>query len=147
MKYTVRYAHLESISVKEGQTIKEGDVIGIMGNTGQSFGAHLHIDVVRGRQTKIYTLAEIEAGKYTPEPKQLNYFIDEGLFKSRPRITTHYCDAEYMRTLKKLHYGYDVIPLAATKAIYWNRSKLGNVSAVFENHAGYGNCVYVTFEA
>ena len=52
MKYTVRYAHLESISVKEGQTIKEGDVIGIMGNTGQSFGAHLHIDVVRGKADK-----------------------------------------------------------------------------------------------
>ena len=72
----------ESISVKEGQTIKEGDVIGIMGNTGQSFGAHLHIDVVRGRQTKIYTLAEIE-GKIYARATQLLYRQGQNW----PRIT------------------------------------------------------------
>lgn len=147
MKYTVRYAHLNSISVKVGQSLKQGEKIGVMGNTGASHGAHLHIDCVRGYQTKIFTLEEIDAGKYTPEVKQLNYFIDRALFGSHPKITTYYCEPEYFRLYGKMHYAYDVIPTGDSWEVFWNRSKKGTVAAVFENHAGYGNCVYVTFEA
>ena len=39
------YCHLASRAVQEGQEIKAGDLIGIMGNTGYSFGAHLHFEV------------------------------------------------------------------------------------------------------
>lgn len=39
------YCHLASRAVKEGQKIKAGDFIGVMGNTGYSFGAHLHFEV------------------------------------------------------------------------------------------------------
>lgn len=39
------YAHMEKVQVKEGQTVKKGTVIGFMGNTGNSFGAHLHFEV------------------------------------------------------------------------------------------------------
>ena len=44
--YTL-YAHLKygSISVNKGDTVSEGQVIGYMGNTGHSFGAHLHFEV------------------------------------------------------------------------------------------------------
>jgi len=147
VKYTVRYAHLAQALVKVGQALKEGDLIGIMGNTGQSYGAHLHIDCVRGRQTKKYTLSEIESGKYISEPKQLNYFIDEKLFGSKPVVTTPYCDYDYQRLFRKLHFGYDVIPSSADWHIRWNRSKIGIVSAILDDPAGYGNCVYITFEA
>lgn len=147
MKYTVRYAHLAQAFVNVGQAIKEGDLIGLMGNTGQSYGAHLHIDCVRGRHTKKYTLAEIESGKYISEPKQLNYFIDEKLFGSKPKITTYYCEPDYMRDFHKLHFGYDVIPSSADWHIKWNRSKIGSVSAILNDPTGYGNCIYITFEA
>lgn len=39
------YCHLASRAVKAGQIIDAGDVIGVMGNTGYSFGAHLHFEV------------------------------------------------------------------------------------------------------
>ncbi len=40
-----RYLHLDSLSVSVGQQVTKGQKVGLMGNTGNSFGAHLHFDV------------------------------------------------------------------------------------------------------
>lgn len=40
------YHHLKNMShLKEGQSVKRGDVIGYMGSTGKSTGAHLHFGI------------------------------------------------------------------------------------------------------
>ena len=43
------YSHLQSRSVvRAGQRVRKGQVIGYMGNTGNSTGPHLHLEVYRG---------------------------------------------------------------------------------------------------
>lgn len=47
--YVTRYAHLEELYVKQGDTVTQGQVIGKMGNTGNVHGAtgiHLHFEVI-----------------------------------------------------------------------------------------------------
>ena len=45
--YQTLYGHMEygSVHVNVGDSVNEGEVIGYMGNTGESFGAHLHFEV------------------------------------------------------------------------------------------------------
>lgn len=45
-----KYAHCDSLLVSAGQTVKKGDVIAKSGNTGNSTGAHLHMEVLKNGQ-------------------------------------------------------------------------------------------------
>lgn len=44
--YRTRYAHLHTILVHQGQYVKQGDVIGTVGMTGNATGPHLHYEVL-----------------------------------------------------------------------------------------------------
>lgn len=41
----ISYNHLDEILVKEGDTLKSGDIIAKSGNTGSSTGPHLHLSL------------------------------------------------------------------------------------------------------
>jgi murein DD-endopeptidase MepM/ murein hydrolase activator NlpD len=40
------YAHCSKILVKEGQQVKKGHVVALIGSTGWSTGPHLHFEVI-----------------------------------------------------------------------------------------------------
>ena len=138
--------------LKPGQVIKRGDIVGVMGNTGASNGAHLHLDVVEGLQAGRYNLSDIEHGEPKPSAKQAVLFIDEELFRIKPIITTYYADPEYYKRFAKLHCGFDLVPedrhlTSDHYTIYWNRTRPGRVAKIMVDDTGYGNCAQLAFEA
>ena len=141
--YTVRFAHLKEPSPLSF-IVKRGDVVGIMGSTGQSTGAHLHIDCVMGEQKSLYRLNDIHANDPMADFGQLALFIDEELGAGPFRVTTNIYDYRYIINGKwKAHPGYDVV---VEKEIYWNRSMDGTV--VLKGHdRGYCNYVCIAFRA
>lgn len=60
-QYSSRYAHLSDLSVKQGDIVKRGQIIGRVGSSGISTGPHLHYEVM-----------------YKDEPQNpINYFFLE----------------------------------------------------------------------
>ncbi|SBT51218.1 M23 family metallopeptidase [Micromonospora narathiwatensis] len=39
------YGHSSEVNVQEGQQVKAGDQLGLVGNTGHSYGSHLHLEI------------------------------------------------------------------------------------------------------
>ena len=80
--YTL-YAHMKygSVEVKVGQRVSRGQTLGYMGNTGYSFGAHLHFEVRNENDKYIdptgYVDTDLPAPKQ-PEPAQeLKYKVGD----------------------------------------------------------------------
>jgi murein DD-endopeptidase MepM/ murein hydrolase activator NlpD len=64
--YMSTYAHLSKRNVKKGQSIKRGEKIGAVGNTGRSTGPHLHYEI-RYKGGALNPMKFLEAGRYVFE--------------------------------------------------------------------------------
>ncbi|MDR0891378.1 MAG: M23 family metallopeptidase [Mediterranea sp.] len=65
--YLTRYAHLQRATVRVGQKVVRGEVIGKVGSTGKSTGPHLHYEVhVRGQVVNPvnYYFMDLDANDY-----------------------------------------------------------------------------------
>lgn len=82
--YKTRYAHLKSISVVEGMTVKRGECIGQSGNSGRSSGPHLHYEV-------IYKDRHVNPANYydlTITPEEYSTMV-QNIADSSEKITLH----------------------------------------------------------
>lgn len=51
--YYTLYAHLAAVEVAQGDHVYKGQALGMMGNTGNSYGAHLHFEVRDDTDTRL----------------------------------------------------------------------------------------------
>lgn len=77
VRYTTVYAHLASVSIKNGQTVVKGQKIGYMGSTGWSTGTHLHFEIRKNN-------VQVDAMNYFGELKGTAIYYSYGRWISFP---------------------------------------------------------------
>ena len=68
------YGHMSRIAVANGSAVRRGQIIGYVGSTGLSTGAHLHYEVYRGGQTVNPLSVNMVQQQATVDPKQIAAF-------------------------------------------------------------------------
>ena len=72
--YVTQYAHLHRIHVRNGQRVRQGDIIGTVGSTGMSTGPHLHFEfLVRGRHVDPTTV-DVPTSEPLPRAERSAFF-------------------------------------------------------------------------
>lgn len=118
------YGHLEHVTVNEGQEINQGTVIGYMGNTGISYGAHLHFEIRKYNRSleninlhnkdyfgfidpEQYLNTGLPIGEEKYERVQIGSFLSENNAK---RLVEHMRKSGYQAIVKKygMHYRVQV---------------------------------------
>lgn len=75
-RYSTWYGHADRIDVKEGEVVRRGDVLGLVGSTGNSTGPHVHFNLqFRGQGLSGYVVPDV----VNPEP----YFAEHQTAPSR----------------------------------------------------------------
>lgn len=81
--WITRYWHFKkgSVVVKKGQEVKQGQKLGLRGNTGISTGTHLHFEI--WKCPKGYTYKSSDASKYAVDPSKITFVFDGQFFDPR----------------------------------------------------------------
>lgn len=82
--WTTGYLHLKKVSVKNGQKVKQGQVIGIKGNTGIGTGVHLHFELHRSNGWTNDLSKKVDPLLYITDPttKEWQHWLKElGFYK------------------------------------------------------------------
>lgn len=99
------YAHLSKIKVKVNTNVKKGDIVGVEGDTGHSFGSHCHFEVrdgsVSGKSLNINDISGI------PNHEGCIYTNNEQPTDNRKNYHTLY--NMYVRYGAGLNYGVKLV--------------------------------------
>lgn len=71
--YKTAYAHLSKINVKKGESVKQGEVIGLVGSTGRSTGPHLHYEF-KVNDKRVNPLTQVLPDSAALDPKKMAAF-------------------------------------------------------------------------
>lgn len=85
--YETLYAHLATVKVKRGERVTRGQVLGTVGNTGNSYGAHLHFEV-RREKSRIDPTPYLDADLPIAERVPVTYRVYVG-GRWLPWVTDH----------------------------------------------------------
>lgn len=160
-KFSVIYAHLNQIYVRSGDKLKLGKKLGEMGNTGYSFGNHLHLGVNHGVWHKAFYSDDIRASNALEN--ECLKFREGTLFTFRNAYQKAWLSANddgtvnsywHRRSGGRFHKGLDFITDDSHRGnlpdIHWNRNYTGTVTATGNDENitsyGYGKFVVVTYD-
>lgn len=121
--YVSLYAHLSEISVREGQTVAKGQVIGKSGSSGNSTGPHLHFEVRKNNvvidpKTVLQSVLDSNPINNTPDPVKPQFeAVQSGSAIVVCDLANVRCHCDMTRVIKQLKKG-DVIMVSGKPTIY-----------------------------
>jgi murein DD-endopeptidase MepM/ murein hydrolase activator NlpD len=83
--YRSLYAHFGKITVKTGQIVKAGDLIGYEGRTGHATGCHLHYGLFSPYETDFYTMDPAIVKRMKVPTAEIARVDPETVFPPRPK--------------------------------------------------------------
>ena len=139
--YYTLYAHMKNVKVKKGQELEQGHVLGYMGNTGKSYGAHLHFEVRNTKDTRINPTPYINAD--LPDTKDTYRVYDNVKNKWLPWVSG---DTDYAGNLPNNIDGVQI--KGATYRVHIKgKNWLSWVDKVDDTKDGYAGIIGETIDA
>lgn len=109
--FSTHYFHLKSFNVRNGQSVKAGQVIGVMGATGRVTGAHLHYQVGFGKGARNYNIINpFKTTKLSEIPPFKNY--------TNPQLLKEYALHFMSKDYALNHAGVKLTPAMTNNRVY-----------------------------
>lgn len=157
MIHTIQMVHFDSVDVNVGDILTQGDKIGVMGNTGNSTGPHVHMTIIPQKWTSPNTRWSIhDVLSLGGTREQIMLYLDNlnnPLFKRNGSIIPYQMsygggwwgiDSSYEN-----HYAMDFIPTGSQTPypdVVWSYENSGKVVGVNKTDRDAGLWVLIETE-